>query len=129
MKEMIYKPERTLETLDTGTYKGYDYVINSYGTHPCAYVQIPEGIDKYNLDDIECHFGVTYSSKRLVTEEGTRSGWWIGWDYAHYTDYAGYLINLSLSIQRIGHFKKWTTVEIQREVYEVIEQLISLKER
>ena len=31
------KPVR--EILDKGKYKGYRYVIISFGTHPCAYVE------------------------------------------------------------------------------------------
>lgn len=76
MKEMIYRPLRELETLydscqilDESRYNSYHYIIVSYGTHPCAYIELPKehkfyGRDVYKFDDfpIECHGGITYSS-------------------------------------------------------------------
>ena len=96
MKEMIYSadwlnpPERIAE----GEYKGFNYYVLSLGTHPCAYVDVTNtklhGED-YDDIDIECHYGLTYAEERLTTVE--KKGWFIGWDYAHYGDYAGYEIN------------------------------------
>ena len=50
MKEMVYSKTRIVEVLDRGTYKDYDYVILSLGTHPCAYVRIPEHHPYYSED-------------------------------------------------------------------------------
>lgn len=41
-KPMIYTDKRQIITLDEGTYKGIDYLILSLGTHPTAYVRVPE---------------------------------------------------------------------------------------
>ena len=49
------------------------------------------------------------------------NGWFIGWDYAHYNDYCGYDETLPIEFKRGG--KKWTTEEIQEEVYFVCRQL------
>ena len=66
MKEMIYKDMSTPEILDEGHYKQYHYAIVSLGSHPCAYVELPENHQFYEkfYDDIpiECHGGLTYSS-------------------------------------------------------------------
>lgn len=49
MKEMVYKNymengQEVIEILDEGIYKGFHYAIVSYGTNPCAYVEIPGDI-------------------------------------------------------------------------------------
>ena len=116
MKQMIYQFQRINEILDEGFYNGFHYIICSYGTHPCAYVQVPETHDFYGMpyDDIEvdCHGGLTYGR---FAKNGT---YWIGWDYAHYGDYVGYYL------MRYGYdAKKWTTEEIYEDVKYVIDQL------
>lgn len=63
MKEMIYKNymengQEVIEILDEGVYKGFHYVIVSYGTHPCAYVEIP--------GDISCMMLVTKMSLLIL---------------------------------------------------------------
>lgn len=125
MKEMVYKTmdeimgEIPNEILELNEYKGYEYKIVSYGTHPCAYIYIPKGHKLYQkeYDDnffikINCHGGFTYSQME-------NSKWVVGWDYAHYYDYSG------LIPYRNG--KKWTTKEIQDEVKEVINRIVNME--
>ena len=72
MKEMIYTNHRQeAEQLAAGTFLGYNYYVLSFGTHPCAYVEIPRN-NKYfgkDYDDIPVypHGGLTYSSDHLAT--------------------------------------------------------------
>ncbi len=42
--------------------------------------------------DLDVHGGLTYSNNYLCISENKKvEGWiFIGWDYAHYGDYAGY---------------------------------------
>lgn len=135
MKPMEYKKRRQLDTLATGTYKGFRYWILSLGTHPVAYVEVPETHKlygtHYNYCPIECHYGMTYSEDHLVFLEysekykcdvrtSVRNTWIIGWDYAYSGDWYG-----RYSIMR--NDKKWTTEEIYEEVKQVIEQLEELK--
>lgn len=129
MKEMVYKGfvengQRVIDMLAEGIYKGFHYAIVSYGTHPCAYIEIPEKHDLYYVNDedeliaIDCHGGITYvSTTGLIkpSNENHRDGHWIGWDYAHVCDYI-------FGICYCG--KKWTTKEIFEDVKAVIEQLI-----
>ena len=101
MKEMIYKGsvengQKVIDMLDEGIYKGFHYAILSYGSHPCAYVELPTEHPLYPLYDedelayIDCHGGITYfSTTGLIrpSDENHRDGHWIGWDYAHCMDY------------------------------------------
>jgi hypothetical protein len=123
MMEMVYGEKRLSppEVLYSEEYKGYKFYILNLGTHPCAYVKIPMGDKFYNVEyddvDIDCHCGLTYSNKSLRSVD--ESGWFIGWDYAHYGDYTG-------SLGWVPEDKKWTTLEIYNECKNVVEQLIEL---
>lgn len=128
MKEMVYSDgnERKCETLDKGTYKGYDYLIVSYGTHPCCYIRIPSDSPWYKHDyediDLCVHGGLTFA--HFFSKESAKSfgispdDWYIGWDYSHYEDYSGYLNNIGA--------RKWTTEMLLDEVHRAIEDLIDL---
>lgn len=125
MTEMIYRKPPYTEILDEGVYKDFHYAIVSYGSHPCAYVELPKGHKYYGeyYDDIpiNCHGGLTYSDECgiIFPEDNSnhRDGFWIGWDYSHGYDY-------NVISARIGiSGKKWTTEEILEEVKAVINQL------
>lgn len=126
-KEMVYCAKRLNppEMLSQEEYKGFNYYVLNLGTHPCAYVDVADtylnGMD-YDSIDIECHFGLTYAKEYLNTVD--KKGWFIGWDYAHYCDFAGYELEMPGTIRSNG--KKWTTQEIVKECEEVIDQLIEL---
>lgn len=119
MEQMKYTKERICRVLHKGEYKGFKFVIVSYGTHPCSYVFLPKGHryygESYENIDINCHCGLTFSDNDLVFNPLLNEDWVIGWDYAHWGDYMGYYIN--------ENDKKWTTEELFEEVKQVIEQL------
>ena len=126
MKEMIYQAERKIEVLDTGTCFGFFYWILNLGTHPTAYIKIPRRHKCYGKIyddiDIEVHGGLTYSRDYLYINETQKlEGWFIGWDYAHCYDYAGYYNKKDGSLYNL---KRWTTEEIREEVYKACEQLL-----
>lgn len=137
MKEMIYQKDEKRELLDSGICFGYKYYILNLGTHPTAYINIPKRHPFYNKDnyeiydicyDIEVHGGLTYSKGYLwISDNEKIKGWFIGWDYGHYGDYAGYEEMLPKNI-RVGG-KKWTTEEIREEVYNVCKQLKEQEEK
>ena len=94
-----------------GTYKGYNWIIRNFGSHFCAYVEIPKDHPLYGkgwndeaMYELSCNGGVTYTNE-------SANGWIIGWDYAH-------CFNIGESL----HF-----YQIQEDVEDVIEQLVSLK--
>lgn len=51
----------------------------------------------------------------------TKKGWFIGWDYAHYSDFAGYELEMPVYMRTNG--KRWTTAEIVEECKQVIDQI------
>lgn len=122
-KEMIYRRERhEPDLLASGMYQFFRYAVISLGTHPCAYVQIPQGHPLYKAkteeieDAVSCHGGITYTGDRGQNVPGLDAGgFWIGWDYAHYGDRLGFAPDLS------GH--AWTTEELLDECRSVIDQL------
>jgi len=98
MKEMVYTSERKREVLDTGYFHGFFYYILNLGTHPTAYIRIPESHSCYKKDydeiDIDVHGGLTYAKDYLHVENNVKmEGWFIGWDYAHAGDYMGYYMS------------------------------------
>lgn len=122
-KQMEYQKERKEEVLCEGKYKNFQFYILNLGTHPTAYVEIPrESIlfgRGYSQIDIEVHGGLTFADSSLKTVE--YPSWFIGWDYAHYTDYIEYDIDFEFN----RNAKRWTTEEIFEDVVSVIEQLIT----
>ncbi len=117
LKEMHYQRKDICETLANGTYKGHEYIVRNYGSHPCCYVSIPEG-QAINEDSIVCHGGITYTGESLPQEECINGVWWIGWDYAHLGDY------LCLSDRKPSELEKcWTSEELENDCIKVIDQL------
>lgn len=128
MIEMQYQSERKIEILDKGTCLGFDYYIMNLGTHPTAYIKIPQTHKYFGRrywgfeDEINVHGGLTYSNDGLkISETETVDGWFIGWDYAHFGDYVGYKIVSPFK----RNDKKWKTREIKKHVQEVCFQLVN----
>lgn len=129
IKPMIYKWNQGAEILAHDTYKGYEFAIISYGTHPCAYVGIPDGHRLYKknydkIDGIYCHGGFTFSE--MGVRELMHDKWVIGWDYGHCGDYMQYYDTSPdfLALEDLGlGSRRWTTPEILDEVHEVIDQI------
>lgn len=120
MEEVVYSKERCTRVLDIGVYRGFDYVIVTYGMHPCAYVRVPDSHEYYGKDTdeipVECHGGITYAEHGLP-QIGRKYGYYIGWDYGHCGDY------VCLPFCNEENRKKWTVNEIFEEVKNVVSQL------
>lgn len=141
MKEMIYGYKRIKDILVEGTYCNYKFVIVSYGTHPCAYVEMPferlnnldikqRDYEKYLEDKINCHGGITYFGRLDHIPEVSKDTEYFGWDYAHAYDYMGYNLDprfKNLIGDTLSEDKKWSTEEIFEEVKNVIHQLEELE--
>ena len=122
VKEMKYSGTKPVERIAEGRYKGFDFYVLSFGSHPCAYIDVSNtSLARKHYDDIgiDCHGGLTYSENQLVTVD--KKGWFIGWDYAHLGDYYRTPYN---SVNG----KQWTTGEIVEECINVIEQIHQLLE-
>lgn len=130
MKKMVYQEDRKIELLYQGKYKGYKYYILNLGTHPTAYIEIPKDnkLFKKHYDniDLDVHGGLTYSDSVLFISENEKAEgeWFIGWDYAHWNDYAGFYDEMNF-ISQYYKLKKWTTEEIKQECENAIDELIS----
>ena len=113
----------------TSDYKGWTYSIITFGTHPCAYVDVKDTMfdGKFYADiPIECHGGLTYSADYLpITND---KGWFIGWDYAHLGDLFYSQYNIDMGVIDIVS-KEWTIDEVEEECKNVIDQLIKLTEK
>lgn len=124
MKDMVYSADHKVEILHNGEYGGYKFCILNLGTHPTAYVECKLGncktYDDERLDNIRVHGGFTYFGK-AYWDKGDKTHY-IGWDYAHCNDYAGYDVMFPESLRSFDS-KKWTTAEIFEEVKSVIDQL------
>ena len=124
---MIYSTERKREILYDGVYEGHRFAILNLGTHPTAYVECRlENCFNYEdkrLDDIQVHGGFTYFNRSYWDEPDDIL--YLGWDYAHFDDYAGYEMNFPSELR--SNSKRWTTQEIFDEVKSVIEQLIKVE--
>ena len=119
-----------------GCYEGLNYYVkNINGRHPTAYVEIPQGHKAYGMDFenydeeplIKVHWGVTFQELwlRAVDDDGERGHKFVGWDYGHAGDFAGYYICEMGYIER--HSKRWTTEEIVEECKDAIDQINALE--
>lgn len=112
MKEMKYQSQFKSEVLDTGFCFGLLYYIISLGTHPVAYIKIPEDSKYFGKGvsdiDIEVHGGITYAEDHLYISDSQK------------------LERLPITVRTNG--KKWTTQEIYKEVRAACYQIQSAKE-
>ena len=76
LKPMEYKAKGSFEVLADDNYKGYRFLIVSYGTHPCAYVVLPKTSKFYGkpyddeiFDDLNFH--VHGENKTFILEKHT----------------------------------------------------------
>lgn len=124
--QYFYNPQRPQDefpayVLATGEHKGYRYyVVNLNGRHPCAYIRVPRGefpagLNSDVLDSyVDVHGGFTYSESSILYAPYSKDWWYIGWDYGHYRDYAGYYQNEPEG-SCLRNTKRWTTEEIVAE--------------
>ena len=124
-QEKIYRNERCQEVLKTGTIKGIDYAIVTYGTHPCCYVRVNKNsklyeIDYQDVDDMISYNpngGFTFSDKNFFPFDKDKNKWVLGWDYAHSGDYHPYWNEQG---------KKQTEKSLMTEVKKVINAIVEI---
>lgn len=139
---MEYSNKRGKITLIAiGHYQGLNYYVkNIGGTHPTSYIEIPQGHKAYGSkkltesycedDALDVHGGITYTENHLglVDDKGERCHEFVGWDYGHAGDFAGYWIgNPRENDDYIKKMKRWTTDEIVEECKRGIEQINEIK--
>lgn len=133
MKEMKYLYFPTpAEVLYVGKYKGYDCVIISLGTHPCAYVRIPKNHPLFGKDYMKCSFPegyrVTFSGPSITMAEGVSKqipeGYYLGWDYL--LGPTGELCPLPDGEILTSLLYKYTTDEIYDDCKDFVDYLIEM---
>lgn len=136
MDKRIYTGKReNFKIIKNGIYNGYHFIIVSYGTHPCAYVELPENhpyyemevyddepfISPYDKMNIRCHYGLTFAGR--FRDALNMPGYYIGWDYAHLGDMY-YIKPNDLMFSTDDKF--WEEYEIEEDCRDVIEQLFAI---
>lgn len=111
IKRMIYTNDMHIsELLYKDSYKGLNYYVISYGTHPCCYIEIDNNLLPENFT---VHGGITWSgSLHEVNIDSDKIG--IGWDYAHVGDRFG-------EYYQSGH--TWKTTELIEECVKAIDEI------
>ncbi len=112
-------------------YNGWKIVIMNFGIHPCGYIGTSDKENfffekSYNeLADMEFYGsvngGFTYAS--FGVSGFYEQCWFLGWDYSHCGDYAGY----NNEDNQYKNAKKWTTKEIIKEAKEQIDEINNVK--
>ena len=115
-------------------------IINTHGMHPCAYVRIPENTclasicrelseksdrpfyDSSIFNHIHCHGGLTFGEVFDGTSPNPLwgEGIWLGWDYGHCGDWAGYETEEE---NLVAGNHKWSIHDIIPQVADVIHLL------
>lgn len=100
--------------LGQGVFRNIPFVIvNTYGWHPCAYINVEENkkISEDNYDEypFNPHGGITFASKSENYLPEIEDRIWLGWDFAHAGD---------KSIFMDGH--RWTTEEVFQDIIRTI---------
>ena len=118
--------------LASGEHRGVRFYICSInGTHPTAYLRIPRGKPlhgagyDYADEFIKVHYGFTYASDNLLGVENDDEAWFLGWDYAHYGDFAGYYLRYP-DDYLATHNHRWTTDEIIGECEKACDEMADL---
>ena len=120
----LYNNTDKRQVVEIGTTDNYLYVITSMGTHPCAYLVLP---DSHPCSHLTCReqpltiHEITYS-KSVDDFDGINipDAWIVGWDYAHYGDY------IHNRRSKDGH--KYTLEEIREDVEDMSENLATYEE-
>ena len=111
------------ETLSKGKHAGYEFFILWFSSHPNAYIRIPKGHPYYKKDYIRIddknlvHGGFTFNGENLDERFRLPDGWYLGWDYAHSTDF------VNLPNYRLNGFR-WAVKSIERDCKEIIDNIV-----
>ena len=119
MNKIICQGEfRTVEIIHEEIYKNHKFIIThtdelNYNWH-CGYVEVKKehpyfDVDYENLDNIECHGGLTYSGY-LFKKKLNDNNYYIGFDTNHFDSFEANNLNSCI-----------------KECKNIIEQLIKIK--
>lgn len=111
-----------------GTVKGYKVaIVNVYGRHPSAYIQVPKSLADIAFELLPVHGGCSFNEKVFFNGKKEDKGYrWIGWDYGHLGDYTPpidktYHYSWYGSSDDIRH--RYTTEEVYRDIIKAVKEL------
>lgn len=111
------------EMLARGKHSGFEFFIVWCCNHPNAYIRIPKNHPFYKKDYREIddknlvHGGFTFSGGSINEVYGLPNGWYLGWDYAHRTDF------INLPRRQLGG-SRWTIKGIEKDCKDIIDSII-----
>lgn len=83
---------RPNDVLNSGVHNGFEWTVvkNCLG-YRCGYIRLPKGHPwhgkhYHDIDNAECHGGLTFSEPDKPCGKGEDDAWWIGFDCAHAWD-------------------------------------------
>lgn len=133
MEKLLYNRDKIGQVviIENSKYKGYEYYIVSYGSHPCCYVIPHITFNSEEAYKIDVHGGITWNERFLpgkLAMEAKKYGLIqvLGWDYNHLGD--RHLTPAYLpSVLDNPDDKMWTYEELLNDVHNVIDQIIKLE--
>ena len=111
-----------------GTVKGYKVaIVNVYGRHPSAYIQVPEDLADIAFELLPVHGGCSFNGKTFFNGKEEDKGYrWVGWDYGHLCDYTPPIdkthhYSWNGSSDDIRH--KYITEEVYNDIVKAVKEL------
>lgn len=142
---MVYHHEHFAkpQVLYIGDYKHYTFFVLNLGTHPTAYIRLPENHPFYAKNYEEANHYFTNSQARLSyafddtftfsdssvnfnsnLNRPVPDGWYIGFDRAHMGDWVGFL---SDEVNIRAGYRKYTTEDMIQDCKFAIDCLSEVK--
>jgi len=107
-------------TAGYGKYKGYEFVITTLGTNPCAYVKLFKRFRVNLLNNFDAFDWINVHKAGIDwADERKDAKFWIGWCYGQQGDYDGTKPDPSHT--------QYTLADIREDVKSVINQILMCK--
>ena len=106
-----------------GTVKGYKVaIVNVYGRHPSAYIQVPEDLADIAFELLPVHGGCSFNEKVFFNGKEEDKGYrWVGWDYGHLCDYTPPFD--SYNSFGVDNRPRHTTEEVYNDIVKAVKEL------
>jgi len=113
-----------MANVDYGYVNGIAYTIVDTVSHVCAFVGLPDTHPFSSMTGemipLEVHGGITFKSYN-VKRFPYPNLMWIGWDYAHFGDYTGYMSKLDIvGSDDIKHTFEMVHVDVMDTIKQII---------
>lgn len=111
-----------------GTVKGHKVaIVNVYGRHPSAYIQVPEDLADIAFELLPVHGGCSFNEKIFFNGKEEDKGYrWVGWDYGHLCDYTPPISKVHLDFYNScggDNRPRHTTEEVYQDIIKAVKEL------